>query len=131
LRDPIATTCDPWLYQQYMHASKAEFSVAKHGYVVSGSGWFSERSCAYLACGRPVVTQDTGFSRFLPVGDGLLAWRTPEEALEALAEVEAHYEHHCRAAREFVEAHFDARSVLANLLDAVSATPLPPAAEGA
>jgi len=131
LRDPIATTRDPWTYQQYMHGSKAEFSVAKHGYVASGSGWFSERSCGYLASGRPVVTQDTGFSAFLPVGDGLLAWRTPDAALAALAEVEAHYEHHCRAARELVEAHFDARTVLASLLDAVSGVPRTAAADQA
>lgn len=129
LRDPIATTCDPWVYQQYMHASKAEFSVAKHGYVVSGSGWFSERSCGYLASGRPVVTQDTGFSAVLPVGDGLLAWRTPEDAAVAIAEVDARYEHHCRAARQVVEAHFDARLVLAGLLDAVSGAPAPASSE--
>jgi hypothetical protein len=125
LRDPIATTCDPWVYQKYMHASKAEFTVAKHGYVVSGSGWFSERSCGYLASGRPVVTQDTGFSAVIPVGDGLLAWRTAEEAVAAIAEVEARYEHHCRAARQVVEAHFDARLVLASLLDSVSGAPAP------
>jgi len=123
LRDPIATTRDPWVYQEYMHLSKAEFSVAKHGYVVSGSGWFSERSCGYLASGRPVVTQDTGFSRFLPVGDGLLAWSAPDDALAAIAEVDARYEHHCRAARELVEACFDARAVLARLLDAVASPP--------
>jgi hypothetical protein len=124
LRDPIATTRDPWVYQRYMRASKAEFSVAKHGYVVSGSGWFSERSCGYLASGRPVITQDTGFSSFLPVGDGLLSWRSPSEARTALVEVDARYEHHCRAARDFAAAHFDSRDVLSRLLDAV-ASPAP------
>lgn len=121
LRDPIATTCDPWVYQRYMQQSKAEFSVAKHGYVVSHSGWFSERSCGYLASGRPVVTEDTGYSRHIPVGSGLLAFNTPDEAVAAIAEVDARYEHHCRAARELVEAHFDARDVLAHLLDRVAA----------
>jgi hypothetical protein len=125
LRDPIATTRDPCVYQKYMHTAKAEFSVAKHGYVVSGSGWFSERSCGYLASGRPVVTQDTGFSAVIPVGDGLLAWHTPEEAVAAIAEVEARYAHHCSAARQVVEAHFDARLVLASLLDAVSGAQAP------
>ncbi|MCI1193669.1 glycosyltransferase [Calidifontimicrobium sp. SYSU G02091] len=115
--DPIALTSDPWVYQDYLRASKAEFSVAKHGYVSTASGWFSERSVSYMACGRPVVVQDTGFSRHLPVGDGLLAFRDPDEAVAAVAEVDARYAHHCDAARALVEAHFDARRVLARLLD--------------
>lgn len=123
LRDPIATTSDPWVYQQYMHGSKAEFGVAKHGYVVSDSGWFSERSCGYLASGRPVVTQDTGFSRRIPVGEGLLAFTTVDEAVAAIAEVDAHYARHCRAARELVEEYFDARKVLARLLDTIAGGP--------
>ena len=68
LVDPLAVTRDPWTYQRYIEKSKAEFSVAKHGYVVSRCGWFSERSACYLAAGRPVVVQDTGFSDRLPTG---------------------------------------------------------------
>lgn len=117
IRDPFEVTRDPWIYQDFMRASKAEFSIAKQGYVVSASGWFSERSTGYLASGRPVIVQDTGFSRHLPVGEGLFAFSSPDEALAAIAEVEANYAHHCRAARELVAAHFDARSVLARLLD--------------
>ena len=62
LRDPLEVTKTPWSYQDYIRQSRGEFSVAKHGYVLSGSGWFSERSVGYLASGRPVITQDTGFS---------------------------------------------------------------------
>jgi hypothetical protein len=130
LRNPIEVTSDPWIYQDYMHASKAEFSVAKHGYVVSASGWFSERSAGYLACGRPVIVQDTGFSRHLPTGDGLLAFTNLDEAVAAVAEVDSRYAHHCRAARALVEAHFDARDVLTRLLDAASAIHLPTATAG-
>jgi len=121
LRNPLAITCDPWIYQDYMRASKAEFSVAKHGYVASASGWFSERSAGYLSLGRPVVVQETGFSRHLPTGDGLLGFTGLDEAVAAVAEVERNYAHHCSAARELVEAHFDARIVLTRLLDTAAA----------
>lgn len=120
LHNPLDMTCDPWRYQDFMRASKAEFSVAKHGYVASRSGWFSERSAGYLAVGRPVIVQDTGFSRHLPTGDGLLAFTDLEEAIAAVAEVERRYEQHCRAARRIVEAHFDCRTVLTRLLDAAA-----------
>jgi hypothetical protein len=129
--DPIALTSDPWVYQDYLRASKAEFSVAKHGYVSTASGWFSERSVSYMACGRPVVVQDTGFSRHLPVGDGLLAFRDPDEAVAAVAEVDRRYAHHCDAARALVETHFDARRVLARLLDAALCAPPPTVPRGA
>jgi len=119
LADPLALTIDPWLYQDYMRASKAEFSVAKHGYVVSASGWFSERSAGYLACGRPVVVQDTGFSRHLPTGDGLLAFDTLDDALAAVDDVQSRYAHHCQAARELAEAQFDAAKVLGRMLEAL------------
>lgn len=71
VRDPLEVTRSPWKYQRYIRDSKAEFSIAKHGYVVTRCGWFSERSAAYLASGRPVVVQDTGFGRALPCGSGL------------------------------------------------------------
>ena len=115
--DPLAITCDPWDYQAYITQSKAEFSVAKHGYVTSGSGWFSERSASYMALGRPVVVQDTGFSRHLPTGQGLLAFSRIDEAVAAVAEVDANYGRHCEAARAVIESHFDARQVLARLIE--------------
>ena len=117
LSNPLEATRDPWTYQAFIRRSKAEFSVAKHGYVVSRSGWFSERSAAYLASGRPVVTQDTGFSSWLPVGAGVLSFTTPDEALAAIEDVETRYEFHCRAAREVAVEYFDARKVLPQLVE--------------
>jgi hypothetical protein len=118
LADPRAVTHTPCTYQQYLQSSLAEFCVAKHGYVITRSGWFSDRSSAYLASGRPVVLQDTGFSDFLPCGNGLLAYRTPGEAAAALQQVRSDYDGHCRAARAVAEECFDYRRVLGHLLEA-------------
>jgi hypothetical protein len=115
--DPLAAIPDPLGYQTFLQRSKAEFTVAKHGYVVSRSGWFSERSAAYLASGRPVVSEDTGFRDHLPTGDGLLAFSSPDEAARAVTDVLERYDDHCRAARVLAEAHFDSGRVLQNLLD--------------
>lgn len=116
---------DPWTYQRYIRRSKGEFSVAKHAYVTSRSGWFSERSANYLASGRPVVVQDTGFSGILPTGAGLLAFTSLDEAAEALEEVSARYAAHQRAAREVAAEHFDAGKVLRSLLDRAMVTTCP------
>lgn len=99
----------PWL--------KGELSIAKSGYVASRSGWFSDRSACYLASGRPVVAQETGFSGFLPTGEGLLGFATTTEVCEAVSEVESDLERHSRAARALAEEHLDARKVLSRLLD--------------
>jgi hypothetical protein len=123
LRDPLEVTRDLWSYQRYIRGSKAEFSVAKHGYMASHSGWFSERSAAYLASGRPVVVQDTGFSKWLPVGAGVLAFRTVEEAVAAIEEVSDRYATHCRSARAVAEEYFDARIVLGRLLESAATRP--------
>jgi hypothetical protein len=117
VRGPLEVTRDPWTYQDYLQRSRAEFGVAKHGYVVTRSGWFSERSAAYLASGRPVVIQDTGFSEWLPTGRGVLAFGTPEEALAAIDSVNCDYAAHCRTARALVEEYFDARKVLPRLIE--------------
>lgn len=117
LQNPLEVAKDPWSYQEYIRRSKAEFSVAKHGYVVTNSGWFSERSAAYLASGRPVVTQDTGFSRCLPAGDGLLSFSGPENAVTAIENVCMDYAHHCAMARAIAENYFDSKNVLRNLID--------------
>jgi hypothetical protein len=104
-------------YRDYIASSRGELSVAKNVYVATGSGWFSCRSACYLAAGRPVVVQDTGFSASLPTGVGLLAFRTPKEAVAALETVEADYETHAAAAREFAARHLDATVVLAQMLE--------------
>jgi hypothetical protein len=132
LRDHGWIVCNPLevaestgSYQRYIQESKAEFSVAKEGYVVSRSGWFSERSAAYLASGRPVVTQDTGFSEVLETGSGLIAFSTPDEATAAVESVISNYEDHCRAARQLAEAHFDSRRILTDLIERATTRPVP------
>jgi hypothetical protein len=117
--DPLAVTLDPWTYQRYLAESRGEFAVAKHGYVSARAGWFSERSAAYLASARPAVVQDTGFGGRIPAGEGVLTFSSPDEAVAALADVEARYSHHARAAREVAEQYFDSDLVLQRLLDAL------------
>ena len=104
-------------YRQYIESSKAEWSVAKNGYVLGQPGWFSCRSACYLAASRPVVVQDTGFGTVLPVGQGLLSFATPEETVSAIREVEANYESHAKAARAIADAYFDSDKVLTQLVD--------------
>lgn len=117
LLDPQAVAGSPGDYASFVRGSKAELGVAKSGYVNSRSGWFSDRSACYLASGRPVVAQDTGFGEALPVGDGLLPFGSVEEAAAAVAGVEGHYARHARAARELAEQHLDSRKVLPRLLE--------------
>jgi hypothetical protein len=116
LLDPLTVAGTPAAYADFIRGSKAELSIAKSGYVASRSGWFSDRSACYLASGRPVVAQDTGFSDFLPSGEGLLAFDDTAGAVEAVAKVEADLELQARAARELAEEHLDARKVLSLLL---------------
>lgn len=120
LSNPLEVTRDIWNYQSFIRRSKAEFSVAKHGYVETRSGWFSERSANYLASGRPVVVQDTGFTDWLPSGEGVLAFSSPAEALAGIDQVNARYRFHCASARQIAEAYFDSRLVLTDLLDAAA-----------
>lgn len=103
-------------YPEYFRNSRAEFTVAKDQNVRLRSGWFSERDAGYLACGKPVVAQDTGFSEVLPTGQGLFAFTTMDEAVAAIEEIEANYERHCRAARQIAEEYFRAEGVAARLL---------------
>jgi len=127
VRNPLHPTRDLWAYQDYIRSSKAEFSIAKEGYVVTRSGWFSDRSAAYLASGRPVVTQETGFSDNIPIGEGLFSFSTLDEAVAAVEEVESRYDFHCRAARAVAEEYFDSRNILASLIDNVTASAIPSA----
>ncbi|MFW6058689.1 MAG: glycosyltransferase family protein [Phycisphaeraceae bacterium] len=117
VRDAYPVSSDPWVYRDYLAHSLGEWSVAKHAYAASLSGWFSCRSACYLALGVPAVVQDTGFSRRLPTGEGLLAFRTLDEAAAAIEEVVARPERHARAARALAVEQFDAAHVLQDLLD--------------
>jgi hypothetical protein len=121
LLDPGAVAGDPGRYAEFIRGSRAELSVAKSGYVASRSGWFSDRSACYLASGRPVVAQETGFSDFLPIGEGLLAFSTVADAAAAVEAVQADPDRHARAARALAEEHLDARKVLPRLLGELGA----------
>ena len=104
-------------FVEYVQASGAEFSVAQGIYVETQSGWFSDRTVRYLASGRPVLVQDTGFSRNYPVGEGLVAFRTMEEAVAGAERIARDYAEHGRAARAIAEAYFDSDRVLGRLLE--------------
>ncbi|HET8575700.1 MAG TPA: glycosyltransferase [Methylomirabilota bacterium] len=121
LADPDTVCPDLDSYRHYLSASKAEWSVAKNGYVVGKSGWFSCRSACYLAAGRPVVVEDTGFDAVIPTGRGVLSFSNPDEAVADIREVEANYDAHARAAREIAHQYFDARKVLERLVEAALA----------
>ena len=117
--DAIEVGSDLDSYRQYIQSSKAEWSIAKNGYVKGYAGWFSNRSAIYLAAGRPVVVQDTGFEPVLPVGRGILTFRTIEEAAAAINDVEGNYSKHAQAAREIAEEFFDSDKVLNRLIERV------------
>jgi hypothetical protein len=117
LLDPAAVAATPDSYREFVRGSEAELGVAKEGYVKSRSGWFSDRSACYLAAGRPVVAQETGFSRHLPTGRGLLAFSDVDEAAAAVEEVRAHPQAHAEAARQIAEAYLDSDRVLGRLLE--------------
>jgi hypothetical protein len=117
--DSEAVSRTPDDYRSYIQSSRGEFSVAKNVYVATRSGWFSCRSVCYLAAGRPVVVQDTGFSDFMPTGEGLFAFSSLEEAERAIAAVEADYGRHQRAAQELAREAFGADRVLGRLLEEI------------
>lgn len=110
----------PAAFRAYVQDSSAEFSVAQPIYVGTRSGWFSDRSAAYLASGKPTLLQDTGFSRHLPTGEGLVTFTTLEEAIDGVAKIASNYSQHCRAARALAEEYFDSDKVLAKLLTDIS-----------
>jgi hypothetical protein len=106
-------------YRTYVARSRGEFSVAKNVYVATGSGWFSCRSVCYLAASRPVVVQQTGFSEFIPTGEGLLAFTDLEDAAHAITSVERDYAGHQQAARDVARRYFDATVVCNELLNRI------------
>jgi hypothetical protein len=110
----------PWQrYRDYAAQSRGEFCVAKNGYVRSRCGWFSDRSAMYLALGRPVILQDTGWDEFYPTGEGLLTFNDEAGAIAALAEVARDPVRHARAARAIAEKYCSAPVVVNQFLDAI------------
>jgi hypothetical protein len=117
LVDPRAVAGTPQAYRDYVRGSRAEICIAQQMYVATRSGWLSDRSVCYLASGKPVLAQDTGLGDHYPVGEGLLTFSTLEEAAAGVEAIERDYERHSAAARALAEEHFDARKVLARLLE--------------
>jgi len=125
LRDQGWKLVDPWevagstaAYQEYIATSRAEIQCPKPIFRELRTGWFSDRSACYLASGRPVLAEDTGFTDYLPTGKGLLAFRDLPEAVEGVAEIDSNYAQHSRAARELAEEFLDSRRCLPALLAA-------------
>jgi len=121
---PLSTDTD--VYRDYIRESRAEFTVAKDQNVRLHTGWFSDRSATYLAAGRPVITQDTGFGDVLPAGEGLFAFSTLDDAVAAVEAIAADYPRQSRAAAEIAREYFDAERVLGSLLERVGMPRTPP-----
>jgi hypothetical protein len=115
---PFAQPGETDEYRRFVTSSRGEFTVAKEQNVVLRTGWFSDRSATYLAAGRPVLTQNTGFDTALPVGEGLLTFTDLDSAVAALEQVENDWDHHSLAARRIASEYFDSDRVLTDLLDA-------------
>ena len=122
LTDPVRAAGTPDRYRAFIQQSKGEFGIAKSGYAASRCGWFSDRSVCYLASARPVVAFETGFSRFLPTGEGLFAFETEDQALSAVEAIAGNFVRHSRSARALAEEYFDAARVLPALLEQVGVT---------
>lgn len=121
--DPLTTIISPQAYHEFIATSGAELSVAKQTYVHANSGWFSCRSACYLASGRPVITQDTGWSGYIPSGLGLFSFTDFETAAEAIKVMSNNPAKHSNAAREIAIAYFDSVKVLNQLLETIYSSP--------
>ena len=119
LCNPADVAATPWDYQAFIQRSKAEFGIAKSGYVLSRCGWFSDRSVCYLASGRPVLAQDTGFGAFLPTGKGLFRFDSIDQVLDGIEAINADYGRHAVAARELAVDYFDSSAVLTRLIEQI------------
>jgi hypothetical protein len=117
LVSPLQMSVDYRLYRDYIKQSKAEFTVAKDQYVRLNTAWFSDRSACYLAAGRPVITQETGFTKNYGGDKGLLAFRSLGDIAEAVKMINADYANHSGAARQIAREIFEAEKVLKSLLD--------------
>jgi hypothetical protein len=117
IRHSFEIADDPFRYRDYIRSSRGEFSCVKPSCLLFQTAWVSDRTLCYLSTGRPAVVQHTGESSYLPDGEGLFRFRTRDEAVAALDAVNRRYQHHCRAARELAETHFEARAVASSLLE--------------
>jgi len=123
LEEPRQCTATPAEYRKYIERSAAEFMVAKNMYVDTCGGWFSDRSVCYLASGKPVLAQDTGWRQFYPADKGLLSFSTLDEARLGVEQIANHYQRHALAARSIAEQYFDSDRVLSRLLHEIGGSP--------
>jgi hypothetical protein len=119
--DAPSVTLTPEAYRDFIAASRGEVSTAKNVYVAMKTGWFSCRTACYLAAGRPAVVQDTGFAKTIPVGKGLFAFDTLEQAVAAIETIEGDYRSHAAAARDVGIDQFDSDKVLTRMLNDIFA----------
>ncbi len=119
ITNPLEITKTPESYQNYIRDSKGEWGIAKHGYVITNSGWFSERSAAYLASSKPVIVQETGFSDCIETGEGLFSFKNISELKEIFQMVHRDYNFHCIKAWEICSSNFNHKTVLGNLLSSI------------
>ena len=117
LREGYDVSRDPWIYRQYLADSAGEWSVAKNAYVAGRTGWFSCRTACYLALGVPAVVQDTGFSKFIPSGKGLIAFDTMDQAAAGIESLLSDPQGHADAAVEIAREYFDSGKVLRRLIE--------------
>lgn len=116
VKDALALSKDIWGYHGYIRNSTAEFTVAKEQNIQLKSGWFSDRSASYLAAGRPVIVEDTGFGTYLPVNEGLVTFDGVDNAKAAIETVLADYPKHRKAAQAIAREFFDSGKVLGDIL---------------
>jgi hypothetical protein len=117
LTDPLEVSSSLEAYRRFIQSARCEFTVARDQYVRPRTGWFSDRSACFLASGRPVITQETGFHKSLPTGEGLFGFSTMDDILTAIDRIESRYEQNARAARAIAEEYFAAEKVLATLME--------------
>jgi hypothetical protein len=116
-RDSLQISADVDRYRSYIQQSRGEFTVARDQYTRPNTGWFSDRTACYLAAGRPVVTQETGFSKFLPTGKGLYSFKTMDDILSAVDAIESDYSANCQAARDIACEYFEAEKVVGSMME--------------
>jgi hypothetical protein len=119
LSDPMEANASSAQFHRFLARSAGELGIAKQGYVAARSGWFSERTCCYLASGRPAVVADTGWDDWLPEGEGLFGYRSADDAAAALDEIRADPDRHAQAARKIAVEHFEAADVCTALLESL------------
>jgi hypothetical protein len=115
--DAPSVAATPQAFREYVQGSGGEFSAAQGIYVETACGWFSDRTTRYLASGKPALVQDTGFTRTLPTGEGLLSFRTFDDAVAGAKRIAEDYDLHCRAARALAEEKFDSDRILSRFLE--------------